>query len=111
WAPVITRRDTVYFRPQPFFAGTEQAEAAQDELLAFWRDPADPANAALLDRHNVDYVLVPQIITRPDALDEMIRWRPPLTEPSLFHAVSATPFLELVFDDDGAQVWRVIGTE
>jgi hypothetical protein len=111
WAPVITQRDTVYFRPQPFFDGMGEAEAAQDELLAFWRDPADPANAALLASHGVDYVLVPQIISRPEALAEMYRWRPPLVDESANHAVSAAPFLELMFDDDGAQVWRVVEPE
>ena len=49
WVPVIAERDSIYFRPQPFFRGTEDVEAEQERLLAFWEDPSDPANAALLD--------------------------------------------------------------
>lgn len=108
WVPSIAQRNTVYFRPQPFFRNTEQVEAMQDELRAFWRNPSDPANAALLARYGVDYVIVPQIVTRPESLTTMFRWRPPVPEAVSYRRVEDAPYLELVFERDGAQVWRVM---
>ncbi|MFN8417627.1 MAG: hypothetical protein U0528_00025 [Anaerolineae bacterium] len=110
WAPVVMQRNTVFFRPQPFFQHTEQVEQMWDDLRAFWRDPGDPANEELLRRYNVRYVLVPQIVTRPDSLQgDVFRWRPPVAnaEPYL-HPVVAVPYLRLVQDFDGAQVWEVV---
>ncbi len=110
WAPIIAERDTVYFRPQPFFRHTEAVEAEQAALLDFWEDPADPGNAALLRAHGVDYVLVPQVLTNPDALAEMWRWRAPFTRTVLMRsAVADAPYLRLVVDFDGAQVYEVVG--
>jgi len=107
WVPVISERDTVYFRPQPFFQGTDTAEQEQQTLLAFWQNPADPANADLLRAAGIDYVIVPQIITNPASIDTMMRWRPPLDNSvQMQSAVSAAPYLELVFDQDGAQVYQ-----
>ncbi len=109
WAPVIAERDTVYFRPQPFFRGTEAWDAEAERLLAFWRNPVDPANAALLAESGIDYVLVPQIVSQPASLETMFRWRPPLTEPDLMPTdVGAAPYLRLVFDADGASVYQWI---
>jgi len=110
WAPVIAERDTVFFRPQPFFRGTARAEAQQDALRAFWRDPADPAHREALLAAGVRYVLVPQVFANPDALAEMVRWRPPLDEAASYAAgaVRDAPYLRLVFDRDGAQVYEVV---
>jgi len=36
WVPVISERESVYFRWQPFFRGTEAVLAEQDRLRAFW---------------------------------------------------------------------------
>lgn len=109
WIPVISERDSIYFRPQPFFRGTEAVEAEQDALLAFWQNPAEPANAALLDAANISYVIVPQIITAPDSIETMVRWRTPLTEgfAPMQSSVADAPYLELVFEQDGAQVYAV----
>lgn len=108
WVPVIAQRDTVYFRPQPFFHNTEKVEAMQQDLRAFWRDPTNAENAALLARYGVDYVIQPQIFAEPDRLREMFRWRPPMPVASVYGVVNAAPFLELVFEKDGARVYRVI---
>jgi len=110
WAPVIAERDTVFFRPQPFFRGTARAEAQQDALRAFLRDPADPAHREALLAAGVRYVLVPQVFANPDALAEMVRWRPPLDEAASYAAgaVRDAPYLRLVFDRDGAQVYEVV---
>ena len=78
--PVISERDSVYFRPQPFFQGTAHAEAEQQAMLAFWQNPADPANAALLRDANISYVIVPQIIGNPASFETMVRWHPPLDD-------------------------------
>jgi hypothetical protein len=108
WAPVISERDTVYFRPQPFFIGTETWDAEAARLLAFWRDPLDSAVPALLAEAGIDYVLVPQIVSDPASLAAMYRWRAPLTPPELLPTtVADAPYLSLVFEQDGAQVYAV----
>ncbi len=106
WAPVVAQRNTVYFRPQPFFRNTQKVDEMQNALRAFWQNPADPANADLLARYHVSYVLVPQIIARPDAMKTMFRWRAPLTDLPAYPA-TGLPYLKLVFEDDGAQVYQV----
>jgi hypothetical protein len=108
WVPVISERDTIYFRPQPFFTGDEAALAEQERLRAFWQDPANPANRALLEEAGVSYVIVPQIIANPASIETMWRWRPPFIEEAV-SLVSDAPYLELVFDSNGAQVWAVRG--
>lgn len=110
WAPVITERDTIYFRPQPFFRHTEQAEAEQEALKAFWVDPTDPALADVLRAAGVRYVLVPQVFGNPASFADMIRWRRPVPEAESYlkHPVSSAPYLQLVYDKDGARVYEVV---
>ncbi|MBL8145844.1 MAG: hypothetical protein JNL34_05610 [Anaerolineae bacterium] len=107
WAPVISERDAVYYRPQPFFTGDEASLAEQERLRAFWQNPADPANRALLDEAGVDFVLVPQIAGNPDSIETMWRWRPPFLEESVSR-VTDVPWLRLIFDSNGAQVYEVV---
>lgn len=110
WVPVIAERDTVYYRWQPFFRNNQASLDEQERLRAFWRDPADPAHAALLAAAGIDYVIVPQIMTNPASIETMFRWRPPLEEWRLMRSSPAeAPYLRLVFDDGGAQVYAVIG--
>ena len=109
WVPVIAERNSIYFRPQPFFQGMEAIIAEQERLRAFWDNPADPANADLLRESGVDYVIVPQILTDPNSIETMYRWRAPFTaEFPMQSAVADAPYLELVFDQDGAQVYQVV---
>ncbi|WP_119065966.1 hypothetical protein [Aggregatilinea lenta] len=113
WAPVISERDTIYFRPQPFFQHDELAQAEQVALRAFWNDPANPDNAALLADYRVQYVLVPQVFGNPGSLDDALRWRAPIPEAASYLStpVSAAPYLQLVYDNDGARVYRLATTE
>jgi hypothetical protein len=80
WVPIIAQRNTIYFRPQPFFRGTEKVEAVQNALLRFWKAPPNPLNAGLLERYRIAYVIVPQLITRPETIQGMFRWRQPIPE-------------------------------
>ena len=106
WVPVISERDSVYFRWQPFFRGAESALAEQDRLRAFWENPADPAHAGLLAAARIDYVIVPQIVGRPDSFADAWRWNtPPAWDFPMRSAVSDAPYLELAFENDGAQVY------
>lgn len=109
WAPIIAQRNTVYFRPQPFFQNMGEVQAMQHDLLTFWLNPDDPANASLLARYGVQYVLVPQIISQPDLLKtSLFRWRPPVPDAAIYSKpVSANGYLRLVYDKDGAQVYQV----
>ncbi|MDX2139781.1 MAG: hypothetical protein SF123_16975 [Chloroflexota bacterium] len=114
WAPVISERETIYFRPQPFFRDNGSGEVGtvdvfsptQERLLAFWRDPVDPANAALLAEAGVDYVLVPQLVGSPASVETMFRWRPSFIDARpMLSCVCDAPYLRLEFDQDGAQVY------
>jgi len=110
WVPVVAQRNTVYFRPQPFFQNTAKVETMQADLRAFWRQPNDPANAALLARYGIQYVIVPQIFTRPDTITTMYRWRLPIPEAASYSVLDSErppAYLKIVFDRDGAQVYQV----
>jgi hypothetical protein len=112
WVPVISERDSVYYRWQPFFRNTEASRAEQDALRAFWRDPADPAQADLLRAYAIDYVIVPQIVGNPASLATAWRWNQPFAwEFEMLSAVADASYLELVFEADGAQVYRFTGSE
>jgi hypothetical protein len=116
WVPVIAERETIYFRPQPFFRDGGAGEVGtvdvfsptQTDLLAFWNDPADPANAALLRAAGVDYVLVPQVIGQPARFAELFRWRAGfIANTPQASCVCDAPYLTLLHDVDGAQVYGV----
>ncbi len=107
WVPVISERDSVYYRWQPFFRNNEASIAEQDRLRAFWEDPADPTNAQILTDASIDYVIVPQLVTNPDSLETMFRWRAPFDSWIEMRSLPAdAPYLELVLDVDGAQIYQ-----
>lgn len=106
WAPLISERDTVYYRPQPFFVGDEASLAEQERLRAFWQDPANPDNESLLRDAGISFVLLPQIVGNPDAFSSMWRWRDPFIEPATSQIEDA-PYLTEVFDAEGARVYQL----
>lgn len=112
WAPVLTERDSVYFRRQPFFlpGGIETVIEEQADFLLFWRDPADPALASRLKAGGIRYVLVPDGVGDPSSLDRSWRWRPPARVPEAQSQPGEAPYLELVFEQGGAQVFRLQST-
>jgi hypothetical protein len=114
WAAVLTERDCVYFRMQPFFldasgniGGSIKSYAEQHTLLAFWRDPSDPANAALLREAGIDYVLVPESVGDPASVAQSWRWQPPVLLPDTRSTPEDAPYLKLVFSAGGARVYQV----
>jgi hypothetical protein len=108
WVPVIAERDSVYYRWQPFFRNNEASLEEQDRLRAFWEDPANPQNADLLRTAGIDYVIIPQIIANPASIEHMFRWRAPTSQIKMQSALADSPYLKLVFDNDGAQVYAVV---
>lgn len=113
WAPVITERDTVYFRWQPFFliegfAPGEKGPLAEEQLrlTAFWEDPTDESHRALLAEAAIDYVLVPEVLARPSIWPSVWRWR----DPELLKNATSLPdeatYLERVYQTGGAKVLR-----
>jgi hypothetical protein len=107
WVPVISERDSIYYRWQPFFQHAEDSIAEQNRLRTFWEDPANPANVDLLDEAGIDYVIVPQIVTNPNSIETAFRWRvPDLLDMRSLPANAS--YLELVFEDDGAQVYQFV---
>ena len=81
WAPVIAERRTVHFREQLFYIGAASAWALQDQLRPVFLDPVSPVSEAAIRAAGVDYVLVPQVVGRPESLADALRWRPPFVEP------------------------------
>lgn len=110
WVPLISERQAIFFRLQPFFQHTEAVEAVQAQFREFWLNPTDPSHEALLRQHGIDYIIVPQVFTNPESLQGMFRWRPPLPDAAQYQPQAITeaiPYLELVFDEDGARIFRV----
>lgn len=106
WAPVIAERRTVHFREQLFYVGADSAWALQDKLRLAYLNPAAPESESAIRDAGVDYILAPQVVGRPESFASAMRWRPPFTEPQISPFADA-PYLELIRDFDGAQVWRV----
>jgi hypothetical protein len=107
WVAVISERDSIYFRWQPFFRNLESSRAEQDALRQFWRDPANPANASLLAEHGIDYIIVPQIVGNPDSFESAWRWNEPFAWAFEMRSVVAdADYLEQVFEADGAAVYQ-----
>ena len=50
WAAVISERDNVYYRWQPFFRGNETSVAEQERLRNFWLDPVKAGACATAGR-------------------------------------------------------------
>lgn len=106
WVPVIAERDSVYF-PLPHNHRDDSDNAAEREALrAFWHNPADPAHADLLREAGISYVIVPQVVTNPQAARDSWRWREP-PETQAGGLVSAAPYLQRVYERDGAAVYAV----
>ena len=106
WAPIISERNAVYFRPQLFFVGDDRAREAWTIFALAYLHPAAPASADLMRRRGVDYVLVPQIVNRPELFPRMLRWRQP-SLPAPRSSFDDADYLELVADFDGARVYRL----
>ncbi len=116
WAPVLTERDCVYFRMQPFFlddprfarpGALADAEREQREMLAFWRDPGEASNAARLANAGIRYVLLPEAIGDPDSLQRAWRGRPPALLDGRRPPSLAVDYLHPVFQAGGATVYEV----
>jgi hypothetical protein len=106
WTAIIAERNAVYFRPQLFYIGDEPAKRLWAVLEPAYLDPAAPTSEKLMRRHGVDYVLLPQIVARPDLFPEMLRWRRP-DLPAQLSSFDDAGYLEQVADFDGAAVYRV----
>jgi hypothetical protein len=106
WAPVIAERRTVQFREQLFYIGAAPNWAQQDALRTAFLNPAAPQSGEAIKAAGVDYVLVPQVMGRPDSFAQAMRWHVPFVEPMQSSFADAS-YLELMQDVDGAQVWKV----
>jgi hypothetical protein len=109
WAPVVSERDTIYFRPQYFFQNTYRMDAERNAFRAFWSDPVNPEYENLFCEMDVSYVLVPQVFGDPSSFEHMIRWADPLPVAAAYPSVpfEDIPYLHLVYERDGAQVYEV----
>jgi hypothetical protein len=112
WVPVIAERDTIALRDQPFFSGAQPLYDRAASLWDVYFDLARPDSRERLRAAGVSYIIIPQIITQPERFDgeimPLMRWRwPQETWFPLQSQLSNLNWLELVFEQDGAQVWRV----
>ena len=113
WAPVVSERDTIYFRPQFFFQNTYRMDAERDAFQAFWSDPTNPENENIFCEMGVSYVLVPQDFGDLSRLERLIRWMGPLPTAAVYPSIPLEniPYLHLVYEQDGAQVYEVRATQ
>jgi len=108
WVPAVAERESVFFREQPFFAGAEPYYDRARELTPIYFDLAAPGAREALRRYGVTYVIVPQIVAAPERFAEMQRWRwPEGTWYPLASSPADAAWLEMVFEQNGAQVYRV----
>jgi hypothetical protein len=110
WVPVIAERDTIALRDQPFFSGAQPLYDRAASLRDVYFNLSRPDARDRLRAAGVSYIIIPQIITQPDRFDgeimSLMRWRWP--QDPLQSSPADVNWLELVFEQDGAQVWRVI---
>ena len=110
WAPVISERNSVSFRDQHFFiqrpATLEAWYESEGEVASVYHDLASPEAEAWLQEQGVDYVFVPQVVDDPDSLAGLQRWGTPRSLPFESRPAQAD-YLQLVYERDGAQVYRV----
>ncbi|MCC6904977.1 MAG: hypothetical protein IT326_03980, partial [Anaerolineae bacterium] len=112
WVTTIAERETVEFRDQPFFhlADSYYERMAQAEQAYF--DLSQPAARVFVQAQGIDYVIIPQIVNQPERFNDMrgsIRWRwPQDTWRALDYDPASIDWLEQVFEQDGAQVYRVL---
>lgn len=110
WVPVISERDSVFYRWQPFFSNLQDSITEQERLRQFWYDPANPQHADTLAAAGIDYVVVPQIVGNPASFETAWRWNEPVAwQFPMESDVADAPFLQLVYEVDGAQVYRFTG--
>jgi hypothetical protein len=114
WAPVISERNSVSFRDQHFFsqrpAILEMQIERENPVTEIYHDLASPEAEAWLREQGADYVFVPQVIGDPASWAGLQRWKPPRTQPFESRPEDAA-YLELVYERDGAQIYRVVGNE
>jgi hypothetical protein len=115
WVPVIAERESVTFRKQPFFSGAEPYYERAAALTEAYFDLADADSYTLLREYGVTHLIVPQIVGNPDRFGDMramMRWRwPEQTWRGFDSLPSEVDWLELIFEQDGAQVYRVLPAE
>ena len=115
WVPVIAERESVAFREQPFFSGAEPYYERTAALSDTYFNPAGEDAYALVREYGVTHLIVPQIVGDPAYFSDMramIRWRwPEDTWRAPVSLPSEADWLELLFEQDGAQVYRVVPAE
>lgn len=100
WVVVVTERDTV-------FSPTIQMSEEDEALLDFWQNPSDPQNAELLQAHGITHIVIPQIIGNSSSHESAWRWDDPPSDTDIMTQLADADYLELVYENDGAQVYGV----
>jgi len=112
WVPVIAERESVAFRDQPFFSGAEPYYERARVLSDLYFNLGQSGAHETLVAYGVAYIVIPQIAAEPGHFEDTadtLRWRWPQ---DAWYPLETPPtnigWLELVFEQDGAQVWRVL---
>lgn len=106
WVPVVTERYSVFFRDQLFYIGAEAIRKKQATMVEAYLDPNSELAYDVLRRNSIAYVVVPQALSRSEIPSAQLRWKPAALLEQRSHFKDA-PYLKLVADFDGAQVWQV----
>jgi hypothetical protein len=106
WVPVLTERYAVFSREQLFFTHAAPLFAEWERFTPVFLDPRSTASQTLLCEHQVNYIVVPQLLNRPQLFAQQYRLRPPdyLPQASWF---ADADYLTLQADFDGAQIWEI----
>lgn len=111
WVMVISEREAVVFRDQPFFHGAEPYYARMEQLETLYFDLAQPGAYEAIREHGITHVFIPQIVTYPERYDDVadtIRWRWPeqYWQPLLYDPAQVE-WLTLAYEAGGARVYAV----
>jgi hypothetical protein len=107
WMMPITGRDGIYFENRDFFILSDNYQDELRVLQNYWKDPI--ADESILEKLEVDYVYLPDWVSNIE--QDASRLYPYADIDSNEQVIYRAPYLELVFEQDGARVYRVIDRE
>jgi len=116
WVPVVSERETVYIPLVPYTQrntplllshNIDSATIGIQAIHLFWHTPDTDDMVQQLRDVGITHVIVPQIMSNPDSYDSAWRWDEPPTSDIIADRLQNTDYLELVYENDGAQVYAV----
>lgn len=108
WVPVISERKSVYSSGFSFAFAQDSALRLKEILYPAYVDPKNQSSKELVYKYGIDYIIVPQLMGNYFSLSLMYRWRSPAPIVEQSSRFEDTDYLELVYDSNGAKVFKVL---